>query len=116
MGLYPPLQPEDSAREEALRASPAYRDFYTYHSVEAWAKIDGIELASAQPTIENEYNQWKAVCKQMDDELAHAIMEWREAVAERDLIIAKAKLVVDEKRTVMKKLQLRRKPEPPKRK
>ena len=116
MGLYPPLQPEDTSREEALRASPAYRDFYVYHSVAAWARYEGVELAKDVPASENEYNQWKATCKQMDEELSIAIMEWREAVAERDLIIAKAKVVVDERRAAMKKLQLRRKPEPPKRK
>lgn len=104
-----PLQPEDSAVEEARRMDPRYANLYRNRSAELTPDSD-VPVRTASDT---EYDQWVATCKAMDAEVAAAKREWHAAVVKKDTVTAELRFECEQARARYRQLELRPKPPQP---
>jgi thiol-disulfide isomerase/thioredoxin len=105
-----PLQPEDAELEFARRTDPRWAAHYTNVGVRLWGTP---EDESADQPVVTDYNSWVEYCRKMDEEVAQAKQDWRDAICDRDEAIARLRLRCDELRVKYKRLEARTKPPQP---
>lgn len=113
-----PLQPEDSEAELRRRTDPKYAHLYVnvaqrYFESSNAPAFTGKMLEDPEATVVNDYAEWVATCKRMDEETEAAKSDWRMAVLHKDAELSRLKTDCELKRQLARQLELRPKPPQP---
>lgn len=108
-----PLQPENAETELSLRTNPSYAPHYRNIAEEHYADLPAYKKAHAEPTVVNAYQDWKDLCRRMDEETQLAKKEWKDFCTNMEKQIADLKREKEELYITYKELQRREKPPQP---